>query len=110
MKIEAVDDTGTTQEVKEIIEEKDPNYLEIYATGIEGGPFGPWDFRMNFFDQSIEKDKGKIVVKKIFKARVVVSYAAAKQLANWLEKHLATYEKDSGHEIYLGGAKSKDTE
>jgi hypothetical protein len=111
IKIRTVDEAGNIQEVEEVTEEKAPNYLEVYATGIEGGPFGPWDFRMNFFDQTVEKDKtGKLIVKKAYKAKVIVSYAAAKQLALWLDKHLALYEKNSGHEIYMGDEKSKDAE
>jgi hypothetical protein len=111
MKVKVVDENGKTQVVKKVVEEKSPNYIEIYATSIEGGPFGPYDFRLNFYEESIEKSNaGNVIVKRNHKAKVIVSYATAKQLVKWMEKHLDIYEKDSGHEIFVGNEIPKDTE
>jgi hypothetical protein len=89
--------------INNVAEEKSLNYLELYATGVEGGPFGPYDFRMNFYQESLEKDENsKLLLKKIHKARVVMSYAAAKQLAEWINKHIEGYEEKSGQKIYIG--------
>jgi len=110
-KVNVVDEEGKVQEIKKRVEEKSPNYIEIYATGIEGGPFGPYDFRMSFYEEGVEKDEHKnLILKKNFKAKVIVPYATAKQLANWINKHLDTYEKQSGHEIFTAEDKSVDTE
>jgi hypothetical protein len=101
MKVSIVDQDDKVQEITEREENKSPNYIEVYATGIEGGPFGPYDFRLNFYEESLDKNEdGKIILQKIYKAKVVVSYATAKQLAEWMKKHLDAYEKISGHKIY----------
>lgn len=89
--------------LNKIVEEKSSKYSEMYATGVEGGPFGPYDFRMDFYQDSLEKDQeGTLFLKKIHKARIIMSYAAAKQLAGWINKHMDDYEKRSGQRIYLG--------
>jgi hypothetical protein len=111
MLVRAVDETGKVQKIEKMVEEKSPNYMEVYATGIEGGPFGPYDFRMNFYEESMEKDRdGNLFLEKNHKVKVVVSYATAKQLARWINKHLDSYEKNSGHEIFIGEETSKDME
>jgi hypothetical protein len=97
-----LDEKDKEQEIKKYVEEKSPNYLETYATGIEGGPFGPYDFRLNFYEESVDKENGELIFRKNFKAKIVVSYATAKQLVLWMNKHLENYEERSGHRIYVG--------
>jgi len=102
------EDTGKEKVItdKDVKIEKHPDYIESYVVGTQGGPFGPYDFRMSFYDIKPEKDEdGKVYEKRILKSTVVMSYASAKQLSIWLQKHLRDYEEIAGHEIYVGEKK-----
>lgn len=97
------DKEGT--KAKEVTEE-DPEYLEVYAIGAKGGRFGIYDFRMTFYDSKIANDgDGQLTVVNINKCTVKLSYPAAKQLSDWLIKHLDDFEKESQQKIYIGAEK-----
>jgi hypothetical protein len=89
--------------VDKVKKEKDPNYSVIYATGAFGGPNGPYDFRINFYDGGLAQDEnGEYYERRTINSSVILSYASAKQLADWILGHLESYEKEMGHEIYAG--------
>ncbi|MDD2754396.1 MAG: DUF3467 domain-containing protein [Methanothrix sp.] len=83
---------------------KAPGFSETYATGVQGGAFGPYDFRLVFFEQRVEPDEKTGELYEVHEVRqsIVVPYATAKQLSIWLKNHLDEYEKMAGHEIYIG--------
>jgi hypothetical protein len=86
--------------------EKSPDYRIIYATGAEGGNFGAYDLRISFYDTDVQPYEEQLgsekIAKRIFKETIVLSYAAAKELSDWLVRHIEYYEKESGMPIYTG--------
>ena len=60
MPIVMVDENTGKEKViteKDVKIEKHPDYVESYVVGTQGGPFGPYDFRMSFYDIKPEKDE-----------------------------------------------------
>lgn len=98
------DDEGKEVEVKKVRNEKGPGFSETYATGVQGGSFGPYDFRLSFFDQRVEKDEktGELYELHEIRQSIIMPYATAKQMSIWLKTHLDEFEKRAGHEIYIG--------
>ena len=88
--------------ISKIKNEKSVDFRENYVTGTMGGAFGPYDFRMTFYDMKIVKDDEDYFELRTEKSSVIMPYAAAKQLYLWLGKQLGHYEEQSGQEIYIG--------
>lgn len=112
--VEASQDTDKSDKKIEVVIKREmaPDYKSIYATGAEGGNYGPYDLRIKFYDLDIDLDEqpDKItqIQTHIFKGSVVLSYAAAKQLSEWLIRHLERYEAESGRPIYTGDVSNQD--
>jgi hypothetical protein len=96
------DEFGKVSVITSIVTEQIPDHKEFYVTGTFGGGFGPYDMRMSFYDSKIEKIKKDIIEKRQVKTTVIMSYASAKQLYEWLGNNLKEYEGKAGHEIYIG--------
>lgn len=98
------DETGKDIVVNKVKIENAPGLTETYATGVQGGSFGPYDFRLSFYDQKVEMDEETKEFYEIrnIKQSIIIPFATAKQMSDWLKKHLDEYEKLSGHEIYIG--------
>ena len=97
------DEDGKNIVVTKVKIENAPGFTETYATGVQGGNFGPYDFRLAFYDQKVEKDEDKeYYEKRLVKQSIIVPYATAKQMSIWLKKHIDEFEKLIGHEIYIG--------
>ncbi|PKL53167.1 MAG: DUF3467 domain-containing protein [Candidatus Methanoperedenaceae archaeon HGW-Methanoperedenaceae-1] len=74
------------------------DFRQVYAIGATGG-HTPYDFRMSFYNDSPKSfGNGQELQKmeRIIETEVILSPAAAKELANWLMSHVNDYEKMFG--------------
>ena len=95
----------------EIIKSKD--FRQVYAIGATGG-HTPYDFRMSFYNdtpKSFGNGQELQEMERTIETEVILSPAAAKELANWLMSHVNEYEKMFGsitQTSQAGETKTKD--
>jgi len=78
---------------------RSPDFKQVYAIGAIGG-HSPYDFRIAFYNDSpkglFESGKQITVMERLIGTEVILSPLAAKELATWLNAHIADYEKMFG--------------
>lgn len=110
------ENNGENNKTIVIKQTRSPDYNCIYAVGAMGGNYGPYDLRIHFYDVEVEVDTEAKppteIQTRTLKTSVILSYAAAKQLSEWLKNHLEHYEKESGRPIFTGenARENKETE
>lgn len=73
---------------------KSKDFRQIYAIGALGG-HTPYDFRISFYNDSpkIFSERNELqAIERTIETQVILSPAAAKELANWLVAHINDYE------------------
>ncbi len=81
-------------EVKTI---KSDKFHRLYATGAKGG-HTPFDFRIGFYNEwpADESTSERQIIEREILVEIILAPLAAKQLVNWLDKHVKEYEKHAG--------------
>jgi len=115
------DETGEVN-LLQVKYKRSPDYKTYYAQGVQGGIVGSHHFRMDFYRDDIpstagSEEDGRLVpegdiVSREIDVSVYLSLASAKQLRDWVDRHIKDHEERFGEIKIVGepGPKQEEVE